>query len=66
MSEPSVTFNPSLGERLIRSRSRIDTLKAAILKEEAKDKPNKKRMESLKKELDRRVSEIKQFMEGIE
>jgi len=55
-----MNLNPSLGEKLIRSRARIDRLDIAIAKS-----TNKERTQSLQQERDTRANEIKQFAEGI-
>lgn len=65
MSNEGMTFEPTIGERLIRSKARIGRLKQAIAKEKGNKPKNKERIVEMTKELNFRTEEIKEFTKGI-
>lgn len=64
-NEMGMTFDPTVGERLVRSKARIGRLRQALKEENEKACPNIQRVKDLTDELDWRVNQIKEFTEGV-
>ena len=60
-----MTFEPTEDQVLIRTRERVSRLRAAIKQEESKTQPSQERIEKLNKEINRRVTRVRELLKGV-